>query len=177
MYRDCRFLSITLRQCVLSKFDICIVKYKLALVVGICHPPPQELNHVLLQLLLFNTSQKEFRVESRVHTSPLCSVTSIWIAKYFHSLVLWAQFLYFSIARKTLKSVTVRWLFLWLAKLHKNSISLLEKIHAWLHPFHLHQNHLCTDFPLASLEQLFRAIWNALCQAAVLILPQRKLNL
>ena len=127
MYRDCRFLSITLRQCVLSKFDICIVKYKLALVVGICHPPPQELNHVLLQLLLFNTSQKEFRVESRVHTSPLCSVTSIWIAKYFHSLVLWAQFLYFSIARKTLKSVTVRWLFLWLAKLHKNSISLLEK--------------------------------------------------
>ena len=172
MYRDCRFLSITLRQCVLSKVWHLYCQVQ----AGTCHPPPQELNHVLLQLLLFNTSPKESGVESRVHTSPLC-LSDKSSDKYFHNPILWAQFLYFSIARKTLKSVTVRWLFLWLAKLHKNSRNLLEKIYAWLYTFHLHQNHLCTDLPLASLEQLFRAIWNAVSQAAVLILPQRKLNL
>ena len=31
------------------------VKYKLALALGAHHLPPQELNHVLMQLLTFNT--------------------------------------------------------------------------------------------------------------------------
>ena len=33
--------------------------------IGTCHPPLQGSNHVLLQLLTFNTLGKEFRVESR----------------------------------------------------------------------------------------------------------------
>ena len=35
------------------------VNYKLALAIGTCHLPPQELNHVLRQLLTFNTSLKD----------------------------------------------------------------------------------------------------------------------
>ena len=35
------------------------VNYKLALAIGTCHLPPQELNHVLWQLLTFNTSLKD----------------------------------------------------------------------------------------------------------------------
>ena len=42
----------------------------------------------------------------------------------------------------------------------------------------LHQDHIYTDlYPSASLEQFLTAIWGAVFQAAVLILPQIKLNL
>ena len=44
-----------------------------------------------------------------------------------------------------------------------------------MHVLPLHQNHILT-FPSAFLEQFLGAIWNAVSQAAVLILPQIKLN-
>ena len=46
--------------------------YKLALAMGTCCLPLQWLNHVLLQLLVFNSSWKKFRVESK-NEALLCS--------------------------------------------------------------------------------------------------------
>ena len=40
----------------------------LALAMGTCHPPPQGLNRVPLQLLTFNTPWRKFRIKSRTET-------------------------------------------------------------------------------------------------------------
>ena len=57
------------------------VNYKLALVIDTYHLPLQELNHVPLQLLIFNAAWKEFRVDGRNKT--LCAwgkkVVDSWI--------------------------------------------------------------------------------------------------
>ena len=49
----------------LLRLELEAVSYILALAICTCHLSPQGLNHVLRQLLIFNTSWKEFRVESR----------------------------------------------------------------------------------------------------------------
>ena len=51
------------------------------------------------------------------------------------------------------------------------------KISAWLYETPLHQNHIYWPSPTASLAQSLRAIWGAVSQTAVLILPQVKFNL
>ena len=60
--------------------------------------------------------------------------------------------------------------------IHETSRNLLQKICAWLHGFHFHQNHIYTDHPPSSLEQFLRDIWGAIFWAIVLILLQVKLN-
>ena len=52
------------------------VNYKLALAMGTCHLPLQRLNYMLLQLLIFNTLWKAFRVESR--NEVLCNGGKNW---------------------------------------------------------------------------------------------------
>ena len=46
----------------------------------------------------------------------------------------------------------------------------------WLFELPLHQNHIYWPSPTTSLVQFLRAIWGAISQAAVLILPQINLN-
>ena len=82
--------------------------------------PLQGLNHVLLvvQLLIFSTSWKKFRKESR--NELLCALgktgrTGLQIVRYIQKLILWAQFLYLLISREALKSFTVM-TFSWLAE-------------------------------------------------------------
>ena len=65
------------------------------------------LNHVLLQLLTFNTPWKEFRVESR--NEALCAQgkagrTGLQMVRYFQEPILRAQFWYLLICRKAVKS-------------------------------------------------------------------------
>ena len=83
------------------------INYKLAFAIGTCHLLLYGLNHVLFQLLTFNILWKAFRVESR--NEALCaqgktSRVSLQLVRYFHELILWAQFLFLFIPRKTLKS-------------------------------------------------------------------------
>ena len=70
----------------------CNVNYKLAFSIGTCHLPLQGLNHVLLQLLTFNTPLKEFRVESRTEadTEALGKTgrTGLQIVRYFQEPIL-----------------------------------------------------------------------------------------
>ena len=79
------------------------VSYNLALAMGTCHLPLQWLNHVLLQLLTFNTPSKEFRVESR--NEALCALgktgrTGLQMVRYFQEL----SSCFSSYLRKALKS-------------------------------------------------------------------------
>ena len=51
------------------------------------------------------------------------------------------------------------------------------KVSVWFHWIPLHQNLIYWPYPTAFLKQFLRAIWGAASWAAVLILPQIKLNL
>ena len=78
--------------------------------IGTCHLPLQGLNHMLLQLLTFDTPWKEFRVEGR--NEALCALgktgkTGLQIVRYFQEPILWAHFLYLLLSRKALKSFMV----------------------------------------------------------------------
>ena len=73
--------------------------------IGTCHLPLQGLNHMLQQLLIFNTPWKEFRVESRNEALCAWGITDrrlFQIVRYFQEPILLAQFLYLPISRKTL---------------------------------------------------------------------------
>ena len=100
------------------------VNYKLVLIMGTYHLPQQELNHMLLQLLIFNTLWKEFRVESRSRHfvfGTKTGRTSLQVVGYFLELILWASFLYLLISRKALTFFTVITVSCDQQKLQKNS--------------------------------------------------------
>ena len=87
------------------------VSYKLALPMGACHLPLQELNHVLLT---FNTPLKG--VQGREQEWSICDFggcggetgrTGLHIVRYFQELIWGAKFLYLLISRKALKSFIV----------------------------------------------------------------------
>ena len=67
------------------------------------------LNHMLLQMLIFNTPWKEFR--RRLELRHSCS-GEIWqnrsLDRYFQDPIIWAQFLYLLIWRKALQFLMVR---------------------------------------------------------------------
>ena len=98
--------------------------------------------------------------------------------------ILWAQFLYLPISRKTLKSFMVT-LLLVTRKDFTRLIETFWKIRAWLHVLPLHQKSHLYWHPTSllhppattSLEQFFRGIWGSVSQAAILILPEIKFNL
>ena len=98
--------------------DVTSVSYTLALAIGTYHLPLQELQlqYVLLKLLIFNTCQEEFRLEQKWGTLAGCGDGTRQGKKYlqnrssdmyFQKVILWAQFLYLLISRKTLKSFMV----------------------------------------------------------------------
>ena len=91
------------------------------------------------------------------------------IVRHFQESILWAQFLYLLISRKALKPFIV-------TAVPCDQQKPSAKICAWLHvlPF-MEITHILT-FPFYSLQQFLRAIWGAVSQAKVLILPQIKLN-
>ena len=75
------------------------VDYKLAFATGTCHIPLQGLKQVLLQLLIFNTSWKEFKVKSRMsHSVEENLRTGLQIVRYLQELILWVQLLYLFIS-------------------------------------------------------------------------------
>ena len=81
----------------------CIAVKQCQLSIDTCHLPLQGLNHVLLQLLTFNTPWKESRVESR--NEAFCAWgktgrTGLQI-DIFKEPILWAQFLYLFISKIT----------------------------------------------------------------------------
>ena len=131
------------------------VNYKLVLIMGTYHLPQQELNHMLLQLLIFNTLWKEFRVESRSRHfvfGTKTGRTSLQVVGYFLELILWASFLYLLISRKALTFFTVITVSCDQQKLQKNSniyiyicVCVCVCVCAWIHLFPFYQNHIYTD--------------------------------
>ena len=82
-------------------------------------------------------------------------------------MILWAQFLHLLISRKTLTSFTDDWC-LWLVATFTRPAANFCKMCAWLHapapsPLWL----IPWYFPLPSLVQYFRAIWNVASWAVV----------
>ena len=100
------------------------------------------------------------------------SRTGLQIVRYFQELILRAQFLHLLISRTALNFFMVT-----SAPCDKQKPS--AKIHTWSYELPLHQNHIYVDLPPPpiSLKAFPRAIENAVCRAAVLNLPQIKLNL
>ena len=103
--------STTQRASPKGKQIIVDVNYKLALAISTCHLPLQGLNHVLL--LTFSTPWKEFlvgikseaiRAGTGIGGRRWTGQTGLQTVRYFKELILWAQFLYFLICRKALKS-------------------------------------------------------------------------
>ena len=136
--------------------------------IGSCHVPLQGLDH-MLQLLTFNTPWRSSAWWPGMRHSELWENWQDRSSdRYSQELILWAQFLYLLLSRKALKS-----LWWWLFLMTRRN---LQKIHAWLHAFPLHQNHINTDSTPTSSEQFLRAIWAAISQAIVLILPPIKYN-
>ena len=71
-------LKFTFKLNIKSKVNIKLalsVNWKLAFAIGTCHLPLQGLNHMLLQLLIFNKPWKEFRMEGR--NEALCPLGKI----------------------------------------------------------------------------------------------------
>ena len=165
------------------------VNYKLVLIMGTYHLPQQELNHMLLQLLIFNTLWKEFRVESRSRHfvfGTKTGRTSLQVVGYFLELILWASFLYLLISRKALTFFTVITVSCDQQKLQKNSniyiyiyVCVCVCVCVCLNtsiPL-LPKSYIYWPSPPSSLEQFLRATWGAVFQAAVLICLPIKLNL
>ena len=160
------------------------VIYKLALAMGAWHLPrweclpPQGLNHVLLQLLTSNT----FWRSSEWRAGMTCSVRwENWqdrsFFRYSQELIFWAQFLYLIMSKKAWKSFMVMIISCNQQKLHKTSRNFLQKKYVVdCMDFPFTKITYILSLPLTSLEQFLRAIIGAVSQAAVLILPQWKLN-
>ena len=124
------------------------INCKLALAIGTCHLLLYGLYHVLFQLLTSNILWKAFRVESR--NEALCaqgktSRVSLQLVRYFHELILWAQFLFLFISRKH-RNPSCWWLFLITSKSFTRLAETFGIICTWLYAFPLHQNHKYTDF-------------------------------
>ena len=102
---------------------------------------------------------------------------SLQLVRYYQELILWAQFLYLLISRKVLNPSWWQLFIVTSRKLHETNRNLLEKyVPVCIYsPFTI-ITHILTFSP-ASLEQFLRAIWGAVSWAAILILPQIKLNL
>ena len=134
------------------------------------HLPLQGLNHVPLQLQTFNTPWNKIRVESR--SEALCveaetDRAGLQTVRYSWELILWAQFLYFLISRKALKSFMVA----------TAPCGFCQKyVFDCMYSSFTKITYILTLTP-TSLEQFLRAIWGAISQAIVLILPHINLNL
>ena len=126
-----------------------VVSYKLALAVSACHLPLQGLNHVLLQLLTFNTHWRSSRWRAEMRRSVLSEnwQHSLQFVRYSQELILWAQFLYFLISTKALKSFIVTTVSCDLQKLHETSRNFLKNKYAGLHVLLLYQNHMHAVLP------------------------------
>ena len=148
--------------------------------MGSRHLALQGLNHVLMQLLIFNTPWKEFRVEGRYEA--LCAQektgkTDFQIVRYFQKLILWDQFLYLLISRKAIKSIMVLTVSLDLEKVHETGRDFLEKYGLDCMCFPFTKNHIYTHPAPLVLWSSFSELFEVLSpQATVLILPQIKLN-
>ena len=106
------------------------------------HPPLQEFNHVLLQLLIFNISWREFREESR--NEALCAPegktgrTGLQIVRYFQKPISRAQFVYLPTSRKSTKILRGDECFSWLEETFWENVCLIACIP-------LHQNQIFTE--------------------------------
>ena len=140
--------------------------------IGICHPPLQGLNQVLLKMLTFNTPWRELRLES--------GKKALWAlgklaGRVFRELDLFRSWFYeprSCVSSHTWKGTK----FLhgddcssWLVKpLQKNKC-----LTSCIPP---HQNPIDTDLPLCLFGASFRAIRGAVSGAACPSLPQTKLS-
>ena len=130
--------------------------------IGTCHLPLQGLNHMLLQVLIFNNPWKEFKVESR--NEALCALgktgrTSLQIVifrSWFYEPNSWIS------PRKGPKILHGSNCSFWLAKLHKTSRNLLEKnvLDCMYSPFILPQiklnsQLLCCAFFKSTVNDIF----------------------
>ena len=98
--------------------------------VDICHLPLEEVTHKLLPLLAFNTSWKEFRVETR--SEAFCVLgktgrTDLQTVRYFQRKILWVEFLHLLLSRKALKPFTWCLLLMTSSNLHETSSYLLKE--------------------------------------------------
>ena len=95
--------------------------------------------------------------------------TGLYSARYFQKLISWSQSLHLFISRKSLNHFMV-------TSGPVTSRKTFCKISAWLHWALRSPKSFVFTFPHSSLEQFLRANWGAISRAAVLILPQMKLN-
>ena len=156
----------------------------LALATGTCHLPLQGLNHVLLQLLTFNTPWRVFRVESRKEAwcgggEQGTGKTGLQIVTYLWSWFYEPKSLYFLlISRKNNKILPGDDCFSWpeesfmsLAETFWKNMCLIQAC-----PLPSLESHICWPSPPTSLEQFLKAIWGAVSWAAVIIWSQIQLN-
>ena len=130
--------------------------------IDIWHLHLQGLNHELLQMLTFNTTERIQGGEQK--WGPLCSWKN-WqnksLDRYFQEVILWAQLLHFLISRKAVKSFMVDVYCSWPAVTFMRLAATFCKKSVFDCMYTLHQNH---TYPF-SLEQFLRAIWNAISWA------------
>ena len=146
---------------------------------GVPSPSPaiylyKKLNHVLLQLLMFNTPGKELRVESRnevLYAQGETGRTGLQRLFFFPGANFMSSILCVLVSRKTLKSFSVL-----TAPCDQQKTSAKNYVLDCMYSPFTKITHILTFSP-ASLEQFLRAISDAVSWAAVLILPPVKLNL
>ena len=102
--------------------------------------------------------------------------TSLQIVRYFQEPILWAQFWYLLICIKALKSFMVMTVPHDQKSFRKLVESFWKNIGLIAYILPSPKSHIHWPFSSVSLEKFRRAIIGVVFQAAVLILPQMKLN-
>ena len=156
---------------------MCVSEYY-QLQIGTYHGHLPLLNHELLQLLTFNTSWKEFRVENR--NEALCALgktgrTGLQIIRYFQELILWAQFLYLFISKKCTKILRGEVCSLWLAVTFVKLAKPAKNMCLNCTPSSP-KSHICWLIFPPPLWSSFSEHQDAVSWTTSLILPQIKLN-
>ena len=126
--------------------------------MGTCHLPLQGLNHVLLQLLIFNTLWREFRVEK---WGTLCSGKTGRTGLKIDIFRSWFYEPNSTISLYLEKHWIPSWWYLWQAETFCKTMCLIS----YTSPSS--RSHIYWSSPYC-LEQFLRAIWNIISWAIIL---------
>ena len=166
-------------QSSLVSSNIYFVSYKLALAMSACHLPLQGLNHVLCSY--WCSTPPEGVPCGKQEWGTLCSGktgrTGLQIVKQPQELILWAQFLYLLISRKTLKFFMVTIVSHNSQTFHETSRNFLQKEMCLNTCTPFLPNHIYTVLPLYLFRSVSHRYLRSDSQIAILILPQIKFNL
>ena len=165
-------------QSSLISSNIYFVSYKLALAMSACHLPVQGLNHVLCSCWCSTPPEGVQCGEQEWGT--LCfgktGRAGLQIVIQSQELILWAQYLYLFMSRKTQNSSWWR-LFFITSIAHEMSRNFLQKKMCLNTCTPFLPNHIYTVLPLYLFRSVSHRYLRSDSQIAILILPQIKFNL